>query len=157
MSAKIWRTTWPAANHEPTNNTKERYEGTLKTKILQQLFIAHAIRASFYMSRSNPRWRQHNVSLIFNTDNFINSLNWQWPLFREFSKATWRQVKESNRELNRKISNTNRWRHGCFQKSCANFANMKRARYFMPFLNLEDFAKSQITQVQNSMPFLYIK
>ena len=102
------------------------------------------------MSRSNTRCRQHNVSLIFNTDNFIN---WQWPLFREFSKATWWPVKESNRELNRKISNTNRWRHGCFKKSCANFANMKRARCFMPFLNLEDSAKTQITQVQNSMPF----
>lgn len=24
-SAKIWKTTWPAANYEPTNNTKERY------------------------------------------------------------------------------------------------------------------------------------
>lgn len=97
-SAKIWKTTWPAANHEPTNNTKERKEGYQRFRVI--------IRCT----------RDQSESLIFVTDNFINSLNWQWSLFMEFSKATWWTLKESNREWNRKISNTKRWRHGGFQK-----------------------------------------
>lgn len=154
MSAKTWKTTWPAAHHEPTNNTKEWYKnGRSNATIndghkLSSLFFSIESHTLFDLNTSSRETKYglfhctkhcrvsnlhvsttRRVHNLVRNQRFVTSLNGS-GLLGNF------KLPRSKRFKKREISYTERWGHDSF----INVADLKALRAFCEFWYIPDIS-----------------